>query len=183
MTGRIMRVAGGVGFAILLATLLALPAGAAPSGEAAYANGQTFLMHSTHLVTSPGPGLLAAPPMYVMGYPIAPGSGTVTLRSGYQPQCDPCSQETPPYHDHVLTGAPGFGIDGTAGSYEAPWRLVIMRYTPAYANSLSFVPVTSDEQIPAAEGAGEFVRINPGAADPFQIWTPVVLICPLVTTG
>ena len=183
MIRRFMQIALGLGAASLVVGIGALPAGATPSGEPAYANGQTVLMHSTHLATHPGPGLLAAPPMYVMGYPIAPGSGTVTLPSGYQPQCDPCAEESPPYHDHVLTGAPGYGANGTAGSYEGPWRLVIMRYAPSYADSTSFVPVTSDEQISSAEADGDFLAINPEASDPYQIWAPVVLICPLVTTG
>ena len=181
MVGRIIRLALGMGAATLVVALGAPPAGAAPSGEPAYANGQTFLMHSTHLVANPPAGLLNSPPMYIMGYPVPPGSGTVTLPSGYQPQCDPCVQENPPYHDHVLTGAPGFGTNGTARSYEGPWRLVIMRYAPAYADSTSFIPVTSDEEIPSAEAEGDFLPINPGASDPYQIWIPVVLICPLVT--
>jgi hypothetical protein len=170
--------------AAVLAGIGGLPAAAAPSGEPAYANGQTFWMHSTHLAAGPGAGLLAAPPMFVMGYPVPAGtSGPITLPSGYQPQCDPCAEENPPYHDHVLTGAPGFGLGGTAGSYEGPWRLVVMRYSSTYAYSDSFIPITSDEQIPAAEAAGDFAVINPGAADPYQIWTPLVLICPLVTAG
>jgi hypothetical protein len=152
-----------------------LAAPAAPAGELAYAEGQTYTMIGATLVTNASPGMLAAPPMYVLVYPAPAGtSGPITLPSGYQPQCNPCLQEPFAYHDHLLTGAPG------VGDYEAPWRIVVMVYNPKVAFSPTFEPVTSDDDLVKAENAGDFLPINPGGANRYQIWTPNVLICPIV---
>lgn len=169
--------------AIVGASVLA-PATAhgATNTELVYADGHTYQMVGATLVTNASPGLLTAPPLYVLVFPVT-GTAPVTLPSGYQPQCNPCSQEPFAFHDHLITGEPGQGTAGTAGGdYRAPWRLVIMRYTLAYATSLDFTPVTSDSQLAAAESQGEFTKINPdpSAPDPYQIWTPNVLICPVV---
>jgi hypothetical protein len=159
-----------------------LAAPAAPEGEPAYAEGQTYTMIGATLVTNASPGMLAAPPIYVLRYPTPPGtSGPITLPSGYQPQCNPCLQEPIAYHDHLLTGAPGLGTNGTSGGdYESPWRIVVLMYNPRVANSPTFEPVTSDDDLAAAEAAGDFLPINPGAANPYEIWTPNVLICPVI---
>lgn len=182
---RVISLVAGGALSALVLTVSPAAGGAQPSGEPAYADGQTYLMHSTHVITGASGGLLDAPPMYVLVFPEPSGTtGPVTLPSGYQPQCNPCVQEQRfPYHDHLLTGEPGSGTNGTAGDYAAPWRIVIMRYNPAYANSSNFRPVTSDEQLPDAEAKGEFVEINPGSATPYQMWTTTVLICPLVEAG
>ena len=55
-----------------------------------------------------------------------------------------------------------------------------MLYTHTYVESWSFTPVTSDDQLAAAEAAGDFQRINPTGADPYQRWTNNVLICPVI---
>jgi len=55
-----------------------------------------------------------------------------------------------------------------------------MRYSSTYANSPSFVPITSVNQIPAAEATGQLEIISPGAPDPYQLWTTTVLIRPVV---
>jgi hypothetical protein len=160
--------------------LLPAAAAAATDTELVYADGQTYQMVGATLVTNASPGLLRSPPLYVLGFP-ASGTTPITLPSGYQPQCNPCLQEPVAYHDHLITGAPGLGTSGTAGGdYMAPWRIVVMVYTHAYAYSANFQPVTSDEQLAAAEAAGEFAVINPGAPDPHQIWMNNVLICPVV---
>jgi hypothetical protein len=171
---------------LILATFMAgafvvLPAAsAATDTELVYADGHTYQMVGATLVTNASPGLLSAPPLYVLGFP-ASGTTPITLPSGYQPQCNPCLQEPIAFHDHLITGAPGLGTNGTAGgNYTAPWRIVIMVYTHAYAYSPAFRPVTSDDQLAAAEAAGDFAVINPGATDPHQIWTTNVLICPVV---
>jgi hypothetical protein len=166
---------------LLAAGLLLIPtAAAAPETEFVYADGQTYQMVEATLVTKASPGLLTAPPLYLLGFPAA-GTEPITLPSGYQPQCNPCLQEPIAFHDHLITGAPGLGTNGTSsGNYRAPWRIVIMVYTHAYAYSPDFRPVTSDDQLAAAETAGDFAVINPGAADPYQIWTDKVLICPVV---
>lgn len=164
---------------------------APPEVDVVYANGQTWDMIGPHEITNPNPSLLAhAPELYVLAFPLnsnptcTSNCPVKTLPSGYQPQCDPCFHPgVPPtlaYHDHVLTGAPGFGKNGTAGDYKGPWQIVVMMYKPSYALSPSFKPITSDEDLDAAIAAGDFLPIGSGA-HPFQIFTGTVLICPLVS--
>lgn len=174
----------GTVFGVLL--LLASTAGLAQAregSETVYANGQTWTMLTPHAITDPSPNLLAsAPPFYVMAFPMR--SGQPILPPGYAPQCDPClGVPVPPYHDHLLTSAPGFGVNGTARDYEGPWHVVLMMYNPAYVLSGHFVPVMSDEDLAAAEGAHEFLPIAGSAApDPYELGLPVVLICPIVSS-
>jgi hypothetical protein len=168
--------------AALLGAWMLIPVSASASAatELVYADGQTYQMVGATLVTNASPGTLSAPPLYILGFP-ASGTSPITLPSGYQPQCNPCLQEPVAFHDHLITGEPGQGTAGTAGGdYRAPWRLVIMMYTHAYAYSTSFTPITSDAQLAAAEAAGDFTPINPGASNPYEIWTTNVLICPVV---
>jgi hypothetical protein len=83
----------------------------------------------------------------------------------------------------VLTGAPGFGTNGTAGSFKGPWQIVVLMYNPTYAFSPHFQPITSDEALDTAEAAGDFLPIAPlGSANPYEIPTGTVLICPLVSS-
>jgi hypothetical protein len=163
---------------------------AAPAVDPSYANGTTVYMIGPHMITDPNPHLLAqAKDLYIAAYPVNSAGCTadcppVTLPSGYQPQCDPCFHPgLPPafaYHDHILTGAPGFGTDGTAGSFKGPWQIIVLLYNPSVALDRGFQPVTSDEALDAAEAAGEFLPIGTGA-NPYEIATGVVLICPLVS--
>ena len=140
------------------------------------------------LITNASPGVLKAPPIYIMGYPVPPGTtGLITLPSGYRPQCNPCLQEPVAYHDHLLTGAPGLGKNGTSGGdYKSPWRIVVLMYSPAFAYSPFFSPITSDDDLAQAEQACEsgqaceLLPINPGSSNPYEIWTPNVLVCPIV---
>jgi hypothetical protein len=127
-------------------------------------------------------GLLEqASPIYIIEFPVAPGTtGPITLPSGYQPQHNGFPPSPIPYHDHVLTSAPGLATSGTPGDYMAPLRVVAMRYSRTYAYSPAFVPITSAEQIPGAEANGELERINPGAPDPYQVWTTTVLVRPVL---
>jgi hypothetical protein len=159
--------------------------------DPSYANGKLVYMIGPHTITNPNPNLLAqARELYILAFPedtsCAPNCGPVTLPSGYHPLCNPCFHPGLPipfvYHDHVLTGAPGFGNDGTAGSFKGPWQIIVMLYNPDFAFSKSFTPVTSDEALDAAEAAGEFLPINRGAANPYEIATGTVLICPLVSS-
>jgi hypothetical protein len=174
---------------LAILTLFALGLALAGSGSAkpdldlVYADGQTYSMLGAQLLTQASPGLLSAPPIYTIGFPVAPGTnGSITLPSGYRPQCNPCAHGAFAYHDHVLTGAPGLGNDGTGhGDYKAPWRIVVMLYSPAYANSPSFRPITDDADIPAAEAAGKLAPINSGPGNRFEIWTQNVLVCPVVS--
>jgi hypothetical protein len=57
---------------------------------------------------------------------------------------------------------------------------VQLRYTWSYADSPDFVPVRSYDELVAREAPGIFEAINPGAANPYEIWTTTVLIRPIV---
>jgi hypothetical protein len=140
--------------------------------DPSYANGATVYMIGPHMITNPTPTCTS-------------NCAPITLPSGYQPQCNPCFHPgLPPvfaYHDHVLEGAPGFGKDGTAGDFKGPWRIIVLLYNPAVAMSPSFQPVTSDAALDTAEAAGAFLPIS-GGANPYEVETGVVLICPLVSS-
>ncbi len=153
------------------------------STEEIYVDGQTYTINTTAAVRlDPSDGLLAgATPFYIIGFPVAQGtSGPITLPSGYRPQNNGLPSPIP-YHDHVTTGTPGPSANGTAGHSSASRRVVAMRYSWAYAYSPSFVPIRSVDEFAAAEASGKLQAINPGAADPFQIWTTTVLIRPIVS--
>jgi len=161
-----------------------------PVIDPSYANGQTVYMIGPHLITDPNPKLLEhAEELYLLVYPVNPtGSttlGEITLPSNYKPQCDPCFHPGVPlefsYHDHLLTGSPGLGKEGTAGEFKAPWKIIILVYNPDVALSPDFKPITNADDLDAAEANGEFLPINPGADNPFEINTGSVLICPLVS--
>lgn len=178
--------------AVLLVSLLVpgLASAAKPEIDPSYADGRIVYMIGPHLITNPNPNLYAqSEELYLLVYPINPtGSttlGTITLPSGYQPNCDPCFHPGIPlefaYHDHILTGAPGLGKNGTAGEFKSPWKIILLIYNPDVALSPTFTPITSAKDIDAAEAAGTFLPINPGAANQFEIETGTVLICPLVS--
>jgi hypothetical protein len=165
-----------------------------PEIDPTYANGTTVYMIGPRLI----PNARAIMPnayehaeeLYLVVYPQqappAPGAPPITLPSGYQPQCNPCFHPGLPapfvYHDHVITGAPGMGNNGTAGAYKAPWKIILLMYTPEYAASRTFTPLRSEAEIDAAETAGGvFVPLNPGGANPYEVETGNLLICPTVS--
>jgi len=159
----------------------ALAAGAAT--ETVYIDGHTAQINTNAgVVFDASAGLLdQASPIFIIGFPVAPGTtGPITLPSGYQPQHNGFPPSPIPYHDHVLTSAPGLGTSGTATQYTAPLRVVAMQYSWDYAYSPAFVAITSADEIPGAEAAGELEPINPGAPDPFQLWTTTILVRPIV---
>jgi hypothetical protein len=165
-----------------------VPAGAS-NEVAVYVNGQTYGMVINRVNLSPSDGLIAAAtPFYVAVFPLNPqGSetlGRLTLASGYQPQCDPCFHPGLPlqlvYHDHILAGAPGFGTDGTGGEQEGIRHPIAVMYNPAFIGQADFQALTSVADVVAAENAGEFLPINPGAANPFELPQPVVVTVQLV---
>src|SRR5258706_8923861 len=180
------------GGGLLLTTRHVPSAHAAQEIDPSYANGQTVYMIGPHMNTNPNPQLLAhAPELYLLVYPLNASGCTstcppMTLPSGYQPQCNPCFHPGLPipfvYHDHLLTGAPGFGKDGTAGGFQGPWQLVLLMYNPTFAFSPGFTPITSDEALDTAEAAGAFLPINQGASNPYEVATGSLLICPLVSS-
>jgi hypothetical protein len=73
------------------------------------------------------------------------------------------------------------GNNGTAGTFKAPWKIIVMMYTEDAVSGKDFVPVKSVEELDAAEAAGKFQAIAPpGSANPYEFDTGNVLICPLV---
>jgi hypothetical protein len=157
-----------------------------PEIDPTYANGTTVYMIGPHLI--PGaretmPNLYAhAEELYLVTYPQA----SLPLASGYTPQCNPCFHPGLPapfvYHDHVITGAPGMGVNGTAGAYKAPWKIIVLVYNPAYVASPTFRPITSAAALDAAEVAGNvFLPINAGGSNVYEVDTGNLLICPTVS--
>jgi len=181
--------------------LSAVAAAGKPEIDPTYADGQTVYMIGPHLITGARetqPNLYQhAEELYLMVYPQQttpqPGAGPITLPSGYQPQCNPCFHPGLPapfvYHDHVITGLPGMGNNGTAGAYEAPWKIILVMYNPLYAMSPAFTPLTREAAIDAAEAATTagtahiLLPINTsGSGNPYEIETGNVLICPTVSS-
>jgi hypothetical protein len=158
-----------------LVPLAATTAKADPSGEYGYYNGQTVFFASAATKIGAQPSLLeAASKIYLVTFPTAPGTeGPITLPSGYQPQENGNMFVPYPWHDHVLPAVPGPG-------YSPAMQVVILRYTEAYAASLTFTPVTSLAEIEAGKRAGIFEVLSPGAADPYELLLPDVLIRPVV---
>jgi hypothetical protein len=162
------------------------PASAAAAGaatETVYIQGVTAEINTSAAVMfDPSAGLFErAAPIYIVEFPVAEGTtGPIVLPSGYQPQHNGFPPSPIPYHDHVLTSAPGLGTSGTAKQYTAPLRVVAMRYARSYAYSPGFAPITSADRIPGAEAAGKLEPINPGAPDRYQIWTTTVLVRPVL---
>ena len=190
--------------ATLIATLtmtvmvgaLVLSAGTAraakPEIDPTWANGQTVYMIGPQTITNPNPNLLAhADELYLLVFPTnnscTSNCPPMTLPSGYQPQCNPCFHPGLPasfvFHDHVITGAPGMGNNGTAGEMKAPWKIILLVYNPAYVSSPHFTPIKSEADLDAAEQAGNvFLPINQGGANPYEVDTGNVLICPIVSS-
>jgi hypothetical protein len=173
----------------VLSTISPVAKAAGPCSETTYANGQLFCIFIAKIITNPSPGLLAAAePLYIASYSLLDGCGTgnptncgaETLPSGYQPLCNPCfhggALNKFPYHDHVISGAPGFGNDGTAGVMKGPWFLKLVAYNPTHSNTLTFTPFKSTSAIVAGESSGDFLQLKPGASNPFEINTGVVII-------
>ena len=169
-----------VAFATMLA-LAAITSGVAsadPTREHVYVDGQAYQINTVSPpIFDAGQSLLdVASPIYIIGFPVPAGTtGPITLPSGYQPQHNGFPPSPIPYHDHVLVAIPG------DSGYVAALRVVQLRYTTAYAYSTDFVPVTSYEELVAGQAAGIFQVINPGASNPYEIWTTTVLIRPVVT--
>ena len=160
-----------------------------PATDQVYVNGQTYYMIGPHMITNPNPSLLAqSQELYLLVYPAAPGvTGPITLASGYVPQCNPCFHPGLPlafvHHDHVMSGAPGLGNNGTAGDFKGPWKIIVLMYDPKVLTDPNFTPITSETAIDTAEMNGEFLPINtdPNAPNPYEVVTGAVLICPLVS--
>lgn len=178
---------------VCLCALSAAAFAAKPEIDPTYANGKTVYMIGPHMIEGAAvsmPNAYAhAEELYLLVYPIQPAKlgDPLTLPSGYQPQCNPCFHPGLPmpfvYHDHVITGAPGMGIHGTAQEYETPWKIILLVYNPAVAYAPGFQPITSATDVDLAEAVGEFLPINPDptADNPYEIDTGNLLMCPTVS--
>ncbi len=169
--------------------------GGKPEIDPTYANGKTVYMIGPKMIVNARetqPNLYKqAEELYLIVYPQqnlpTPSSPPITLPSGYQPQCNPCFHPGLPapfvFHDHVIAGAPGMGAAGTAGGMKAPWKIILVMYNPAYISSPFFTPIKSEQDLDAAEQAGNvFLPINQGGENPYEIETGNVLICPIVSS-
>lgn len=195
---RILRLTRVAGVVAGLLVAVAGPVATVEAGNATdlvYADGQTYLMNTPHAMTASNAGLESAPPIWVMVF--APSA----IPPDYAPQCDPCDHPNNPnlpgggdFHDHLLPGAPGEGVNGTAGDYKGPWLITIVVFNPRFTGgNASFAPIKSDTQLAAVEaqsaaallsgGIPELLPINSGAANPFELPTGTVLICPIVRAG
>ena len=166
---------------------------AKPAIDPSYADGQLVYMIGPRMIVnaiSTQPNLYAqSQELDLLEYPINP-SGTDTdpkaVGNNYHPNCDPCYHPGLPevfaYHDHVLTGAPRLGENGTAGQFEGPWKIIVLMYNPKVALAANFKPITSASEIDAAEASGAFLPINhdlSAVPNPFVVDIGNVLICPL----
>jgi hypothetical protein len=174
-----------------------------PDIDPTWANGQTVYMIGPHLdvdAIDNQPNLYAqAEELYLMVFPQPKtptlASGPIIIGpSGYQPQCNPCFHPGLPlpfvYHDHIITGAPGHGNNGTAGEFKGPWKVMVVIYDYGWTQSPAFQPLTSADDLDAVEAAGgqagghAVLAPKPAGApgaNPFEIETGNVLICPIVS--
>lgn len=171
--------------AMLVATIVVGTASAGrPDTETAYADGQTVTIAAIRFITSPSPAELAAANyLYLVTYPVdatATGGASVTLASGYQPNCDPCWHPGLPaafvYHDHVLSSAP------TLGDASTPRHLVILQYVAGVMTDASFQPRTSVAAIKAGEETGMFQALGSGS-NPYEVDTGILVVTPPVSAN
>ncbi|HEY2395053.1 MAG TPA: hypothetical protein VGH81_03595 [Rudaea sp.] len=184
-TKLLTRAAGVFALALCILAVTGTARAAKPELDPSYADGKTYYMIGPHMITDPSPALFEqSEELYIVAYPWD-GTTPPVFASGYVPQCNPCYHPGLPipfvYHDHVLSGATGLGNHGTAGEFKSPWKIIVMMYSPAALADPDFKPVTSELDLDAAEAAGVFLPINPGAENPYEVITGSVLICPLVS--
>jgi hypothetical protein len=156
-----------------------------PCDQKAYAGGETYCFTVVRgNVNASQVQLDSAQVMYVVTYPQLNSlcSGNVSsckpasLPSGYSPQCDPCIQEAPSvYHDHIFSVLPSSGT----GSF----RIVVVAYAPSFSSKAGFTPMNSASAITAGEAAGDFVKINPTGANPYEMPTKTVLTIIITPTS
>ena len=192
------KVLGALAFGVAVLAGGSVATAAKPEIDPSYAAGQIYYMIGPHIISNAkatNPNLYAkSEELYLLVYPIngpivPPFTGDghtepMTVGNNYQPLCNPCYHPGLPgafaYHDHVLTGAPGLGKNGTAGEMKAPWKIIVLVYDATIIHSPTFVPIKDAADIDRAEQQGMFQMINPTGSNPFEIETGNVLICPLV---
>jgi hypothetical protein len=192
---------------MVLLVALVTPGGAALAGkpgiDPVYVNGNVYYMIGATQNNNPPANVYAhSEELYLVTYPIDEirafhpdwinSQGQLTLPSGYTPQCNPCFHPGLPapfvYHDHVLTGAPGLGTNGTAGAFKSPWKILIVQYSLATIENPGFNPITWVKDIDPAKAAGTLQMVT--IADPSgnlvtlptnEIEPHSLLICPFVS--
>ena len=170
-----------------LAVTAAPALAAEPTTEAMYANGTTVYMVAPPTLATGGPNV--PDDLYLAVYPIDPTGanlGAITVgTNGYMPQCDPCFHPGVPlpfaYHDHVISGTPGLGVNGTAGSFNPFWHVFVVMYNPARFIGQSFTPVKSAAELDAGESNGMFLPINAAGPNPYEVDTGIVFLCNIVS--
>jgi hypothetical protein len=178
--------------AVVVVSLL-LPWGVAsadkPEIDPSYVDGKIYYMIGPHIINDAihsQPQMYAkSEELYLLAYPINPtGDATdpKTVGDNYHPLCDPCYHPGLPgifaYHDHVLTGAPGLGKNGTAGEFKGPWKIIVLMYNRDKIGP-GFQPITSVDDIDDGIANGMFEPVFPNG--PIELETGNVLICPLVS--
>jgi hypothetical protein len=163
---------------------------AKPVIDPSYANGQIYYMIGPHIIPNPNPSLLAqAEELYIVVYPINPDGrtdlGPLQTNNGTEPLCNPCFHPgfapTWSYHDHVLTGAPGLGRNGTAGEFKAPWKIIIVMYSNAAIADPNFEPIKSAADLEdALQNHPELFQPPLPGFPGLELDTGAVLICPFV---
>jgi hypothetical protein len=179
-------------WAVVVAALLvpALASAAKPEIDPSYANGQVYYMIGPHFIPNPNAKLLAAAEeLYIVVYPLNPDGrtdlGPLQTNNGSEPLCNPCFHPgfdpTWSYHDHVLTGAPGLGRNGTAGEFKAPWKIIIVKYSNAAIAASDFTPIKSADDLEfALQHHPELFQPPLPGFPGLELDTGTVLICPLV---
>ena len=81
----------------------------------------------------------------------------------------------------MLNGSPGFGTNGTAGSFNPNWHVFVVVPSPGWLADPKFAPVRSVAELDAGEAAGHFLPINAGGANPFEFDTGITFLCVLVS--
>ena len=147
--------------------------------QKAFMNGELYCFDVERAITNASQAIIAGSQvMYVVTYPQLNSQCSAnlsnckqqTLPSGYSPHCNPCMQEAPAmYHDHVLAGLPASGSNGT-------FVVVVVAYAPAFSSQPSFSPVNSLAAVGHCESQGDFVRLNPTGANPYEMQTGTVLV-------
>jgi len=179
----------------VVAPLIAVAVGAVPvmaakpGVEPMYSNGTIVYM-----AAPPSAGMPAAhvpDDLYLVVYPINPDGltnlGPQTVGTNhYMPQCNPCFHPGVPlpfsYHDHVISGSPGFGKNGTAGSFNPWWHVFVVMYNPADYTNKAFTPVMSNAELDQGETNGLFLPINPNGPNHFEVDTGIVFLCMIVSS-
>lgn len=184
------RLLFGVVAPLIAVAVGAMPVAAAKPGvEPMYSNGTTVYMAAPPTIASPAAHV--PDDLYLAVYPINP-TGSMTLgpltvgTNNYAPQCNPCFHPGVPlpfsYHDHVISGSPGFGKTGTAGSFNPWWHVFVVMYNPADFTGKAFSPVTSNAALDQGEANGLFLPINKGGANPYEVDTGIVFLCVIVSS-